>query len=270
MDRYAVLGNPINHSRSPFIHTMFAESTAQNMEYGRLFCPLGEFVKTVDDFRANGGKGLNITVPFKEQAHAYATMLSDRARRAGAVNTLKFNDDGTVYGDNTDGAGFIFDIKRAGWDFTGRRILVLGAGGASRGILGGILDEKPLSVLLVNRTVEKAVVLQQEFGGIEVCSFEDLNCRSDRFEFIINATSLSLNSKLPAIADGLYKDARVYDLMYGSSSNTVFTEHAVKCGAEEAMDGLGMLVGQAAVSFEIWRGVTPEPQPVLDALRQQL
>ena len=146
MDKYAVLGNPINHSRSPFIHTMFAEAESQNMEYGRLLCPLDDFKGTVDAFRKEG-KGLNVTVPFKEQAFAYADILTDRAQRAGAVNTLKFCDDGSVIGDNTDGAGFIYDIKRLGWNFSGKNILVLGAGGAARGIIGSILDEKPESVL---------------------------------------------------------------------------------------------------------------------------
>ncbi|MBQ3775441.1 MAG: shikimate dehydrogenase [Ruminobacter sp.] len=270
MDKYAVLGNPINHSRSPFIHTMFAETTLQNMEYGRLLCPLDDFKNTVDNFRREGGKGLNVTVPFKEQAYAYADTLTDRASKAGAVNTIKFCDDGTVVGDNTDGAGFIYDIKRLGWNFAGKRILILGAGGAARGIIGPILDESPEEILLVNRTLEKAQLIQKNFSQLKVATYESLTGDDISYDVIINATSLSLSGQLPQMNDSLYKGALVYDLMYGKTDTTVFTEYAKEHGATQVSDGLGMLVGQAALSFNLWRGVSPDPAPVLKALREIL
>ncbi len=269
MDKYAVLGNPINHSRSPFIHTMFAEAESQNMEYGRLLCPLDDFKGTVDAFRKEG-KGLNVTVPFKEQAFAYADILTDRAQRAGAVNTLKFCDDGSVIGDNTDGAGFIYDIKRLGWNFSGKNILVLGAGGAARGIIGSILDEKPESVLLVNRTIEKAELIKQSFNEINVTTYDGLLAEGRMFDVIVNATSLSLNGEVPRINESMYSNVLAYDLMYGKTGATVFTDYALSNGAQEVSDGLGMLVGQAALSFNLWRGVAPDPAPVLKALRNQL
>ena len=270
MDKYAVLGNPIKHSRSPAIHAMFRDETSQDMEYGALLCPLGEFAGTVDRFRAEGGKGLNITVPFKEDAFRYADILTDRARTAGAVNTLRFNDDDTVLGDNTDGAGFIADLNRLGCLVSGKRVLVMGAGGAARGILKPLLDEKPAYLFVANRTVAKALALADLFPGIRAGSYEDLN-REGPFDILVNATSGSLSGAVPPLPDNIMADnAWAYDLMYTSTGRTVFLDWAQEHGAGNVSDGLGMLVGQAQESFRLWRGVSPDPERVLKALREML
>src|SRR5574344_1309302 len=199
MDKYAVLGNPIAHSRSPYIHTEFAKSCNQDLIYDKLLCPLDDFKKTVDTFKNSSGKGLNITVPFKEQAYNYATVLTDRANKAGAVNTLKFCDDGSIIGDNTDGAGFIWDLDRLGWSLKGKKVLLLGAGGASRGIIGPIIERLPSSVLLVNRTISKALSIKDIFPSIMVCSYDDLNDANTTFDYIVNCTSLSISGQVPPI-----------------------------------------------------------------------
>lgn len=268
MDKYAVLGNPIGHSKSPFIHTIFAQETNQDMEYGSILSPLDGFKETVDNFRKNGGKGLNITVPFKEEAYKYADNLSDRAKKAGAVNTLKFLDDGSSFGDNTDGFGFIWDLKRLNWEVKDSSILLIGAGGALKGIIGPIMEEKPKNVVLVNRTIEKARAIKELYPSIKVLSFEDLNGSNETFNIVVNCTSLSLSNKLPNISEKfITKNSHVYDLMY-SNKNTIFLDWAKSLGCNNISDGLGMLVGQAALSFNLWRGVMPESKNVFLKLRE--
>ena len=270
MDKYAVLGNPVNHSRSPAIHAMFRDETGQDMEYGTLFCPLGSFRETADSFRSGGGRGLNITVPFKEDAFRYADTLTERAKTAGAVNTLRFNDDGTVRGDNTDGAGFIADLKRLKWPVSGKRVLVMGAGGAARGILMPLQEERPLMLFLANRTVSRAEALAREFPKIVAGSYEDLASLGS-FDLVINATSGSLSGTVPPLPDDIFAPgARAYDLMYTPSGMTVFLEWALSHGCCQVSDGLGMLVGQAGESFRLWRGVSPDSERVLKALREML
>ena len=277
-DLYAVMGNPINHSKSPQIHTEFAEQTGQNLVYSAIQVPLDSFVAEVDKFFKNG-KGLNITVPFKEQAWQYADSYSSRALRAGAVNTLIKKEDGTVHADNTDGVGMVRDIAvNHQTPMKNKRILVLGAGGAVRGILEPVLEEKPAKLVIANRTVEKAQALAEDFQGIsEVtelsgCGFADLAelCKILPFDLIINGTSASLSGDLPPLPDSVVGVETVcYDMMYGAQT-TVFNQWATGLNAAKTIDGLGMLVEQAAESFTLWRGVRPETQSVIAGIREKL
>jgi len=270
MDQYAVFGNPIQHSRSPFIHTLFANQTAQQMIYKAIEAPLDNFEGTLNTFFAGNGKGCNITVPFKEQAFKYAQQLTDRATLAGAVNTLKLTDDGIIIGDNTDGAGLILDLKNNHIPVSNARILLLGAGGAARGVCGPLLAEKPKQLVIANRTFVKAQNLAAIFtlsGNITACEFADL---SGDFDLIINSTSASLNGQVPAISPDLVRsETAIYDMMY-SAQTTVFNAWAKQQGARFVMDGLGMLVGQAAESFAIWRAIKPGSRHVLNELRHSL
>lgn len=268
-DRYAVIGNPIAHSKSPDIHARFAAQTGQHLTYERLLAPIDGFAATVSAFAAQGGKGANVTVPFKLEAHALATVLTERARAAGAVNTLKF-DDAAILGDNTDGIGLVTDIVRnAGVAVHGRRVLLLGAGGAARGVILPLLDEGPAELVIANRTVSKADELARHFaarGAVRASNFTDLQ---DRFDIVINATSASLAADVPAISGKVFGvDTLAYDMMYGKEP-TVFMRFANEHGAM-TRDGLGMLVEQAAESFLAWRGVRPDTAPVFAALRAQL
>ena len=264
-DQYAVVGNPVAHSKSPLIHAEFARQTRQDMAYERLLAPLDGFVKIVEAFRQTGGKGLNVTVPFKEQAFRYASHKTARAEAAGAVNTLKF-DEGGVLGDNTDGAGLVRDLtvnlKQA---LAGKRILLMGAGGAARGVIGPLLADRPAALVLANRTVEKAEQLAEQFGGkFAALSFDAL--AGQRFDVVINATAASLKGELPLLPDSLFNpDALAYDMMYGME--TPFMIWAREHGAAKIADGLGMLVEQAAESFYLWRGVRPDTAPVINLLR---
>jgi shikimate dehydrogenase len=199
MDRYAVFGNPINHSKSPFIHTLFARQTQQQLSYEKIEAPVDEFVSTIRRFFSEGGKGANITVPFKEQAFQLVDQLSPRAKLAGAVNTLKLTDDGVLLGDNTDGAGLIQDLKYHLEELSGKKILLLGAGGACRGVLGPLLEQQPAEIVIANRTESKAEELAQHFssmGRIKACQFANLN---EAFDLIINGTSASLSGSVPDI-----------------------------------------------------------------------
>ena len=277
-DLYAVMGNPINHSKSPQIHTEFAEQTEQNLVYSAIQVPLDSFVAEVDKFFKNG-KGLNITVPFKEQAWQYADSYSSRALRAGAVNTLIKKEDGSVHADNTDGVGMVRDIAvNHQTPMKNKRILVLGAGGAVRGILEPVLEEKPAKLVIANRTVEKAQALAEDFQGIsEVtelsgCGFADLAelCKILPFDLIINGTSASLSGDLPPLPDSIVGIETVcYDMMYGAHT-TVFNQWATGLNAAKTIDGLGMLVEQAAESFTLWRGVRPDTQSVIAGIREKL
>jgi shikimate dehydrogenase len=266
-DHYAVIGNPIAHSKSPQIHAEFARQTEQDLTYGRLLAPTDAFIKTVSEFRARGGRGLNVTLPFKSDAHRFATRLSERARAAQAVNTLKFEGD-AIFGDNTDGAGLVNDLARnLGCVVAGARVLLLGAGGAARGVIKPLLEQQPAQLVLTNRTLGKAHLLVQSLGGgLEAGTYAALAGR--RFDLIVNATSASLAGALPPLPPGVFaRGALAYDMMYGLDE-TPFLAFARAEGAAALADGLGMLVEQAAESFFIWRGVRPDTAPVLKLLRQ--
>lgn len=268
MDLYAVVGNPIHHSKSPRIHGEFAELTGEKLEYTAIQAPIDDFSGSVHSFFDQGGKGLNITVPFKEQAWSLSSQLSDRARLAGAVNTLYQNEKGEICGENTDGVGLVRDLTvNHKISLAGKRILVLGAGGAVRGVLLPILEQNPVSITIANRTVAKAEQLVELFAGrgaLIACGFADLN---GPFDVIINGTSASLQGDLPPLPDSIVSDITVtYDMMYGPDK-TVFNRWAESLQAVQTFDGLGMLVEQAAESFYIWRKVRVDTQPVLVMLR---
>ncbi|MCC2638543.1 MAG: aroE [Moraxellaceae bacterium] len=270
MERYCVFGNPVAHSKSPRIHARFAELTGQALTYEARLAPMDGFAAAVAAFLAEGGRGCNVTVPFKEEAWQLAEIRSARAEKAGAVNTLLQDAEGRLYGDNTDGTGLVRDlVQNAGMALAGRRLLLLGAGGAVRGVLGPLLEERPREIVIVNRTPGKAAQLAQLFadeGRVVAASFADLQ---GPFDGVINGTSASLQGELPPLPPGLFAPgALAYDMMYGAEP-TVFLRWAAEQGAH-TRDGLGMLVEQAAEAFRLWRGVTPPTRPVLDALRAEL
>jgi shikimate dehydrogenase len=269
MDRYAVVGNPIGHSKSPVIHRLFAGQAGQVLSYDKMLVELGAFAEEASAFFALGGRGLNVTLPFKEDAFRYADELTGRAQVAGAVNTLMVRQDGTVLGDNTDGSGLVADLLAQGWPLAGSRILLLGAGGAARGVVQPLLEQDPARLVIANRTPEKAQVIAGAFAGrIEASDYVSLTGSS--FDLIINATSASLAGELPPLPVGLVTpETRVYDMMYGAKP-TAFLSWAQEQGAAHLADGLGMLVGQAAEAFYLWRGVRPQTAPVIEALRAEL
>jgi shikimate dehydrogenase len=270
-DQYAVVGNPIAHSKSPVIHHAFAEQTNQALEYTAVELPIDNFEPKLRELQRLSYKGVNVTVPFKQQAWKVCDERSPRAEDAGAVNTLIFGDDGKISGDNTDGAGLTRDlvnnhsvlIKR-------RKILILGAGGAVRGVLAPLLVLGPTSVTIANRTVNKAQDLADTFhpiGDVKACGYDDLS--NEKFDLIINGTSAGLNQEVPPIPhEVLDINSVCYDMMYNTSAPTAFVEWARTHGASRAIDGLGMLVEQAAESFYVWRGVHPETADVIRSLRQ--
>lgn len=271
-DRYAVIGNPIAHSKSPQIHTLFAEQTGEPVRYEALLGPIDGFVTTVNAFAAEGGRGLNVTVPFKNEAFVLASDYSERALRANAVNTLSWQPaTQNWHGDNTDGVGLVRDLTRnLNIELKGKRLLLLGAGGAAQGVLGPLLDAEPSLVHIANRTAAKAVSLAQYFSDSGETSGGGWNSLvGQQFDVVINGTAASLAGELPPLPEGLLADnAACYDMMYGAKP-TPFMLWASEQGAS-AFDGLGMLVEQAAESFNVWRGVLPEALPVIQALRQQL
>lgn len=265
---YAVMGNPVAHSLSPQIHSMFAQQFEMKLDYRRIHVDVGGFDQAVDSFRASGGQGVNVTVPFKIEAWELADELTERAQAAGAVNTLWFAGD-RIHGDNTDGAGLCRDIiGNLNFRIAEKEVLVVGAGGAVRGVLGTLLDENPASLLVANRSVDKAGILAELFAGrgrIDTGGFESLAGRS--FDLVINGTSASLQGELPPLPDGLFaEDALGYDMMYGLEG-APFLRWAQDHGAARVADGLGMLVEQAAESFHVWHGKRPETAPVIDKLR---
>jgi shikimate dehydrogenase len=269
MDRYAVMGNPVAHSKSPRIHSLFASQTGQQLHYEAIRVESGKLVAAVADFLAAGGKGLNITVPLKQEAWSVAHTRSGRAERAGAVNTLVLESSGKHFGDNTDGAGLVRDLLcNHGSTLQQRRILLLGAGGAARGVIEPLLLEKPSLLVIANRTPGKAVDLARLFcaiGHIEGCGLDDVAGQS--FDLIINATAASLAGKVPEVPDSVVTpDSWCYDMMYGDKP-TAFLLWAQQRGAARCMDGLGMLVEQAAESFFLWRGIRPDTSPVIRQLR---
>lgn len=268
-DRYAVMGNPVSHSKSPQIHRAFARQTGQRIVYEAIQVDPGGFDQAVGNFRAAGGKGLNITVPFKQEAWAYVDERSERAERAGAVNTIIFLETGRVRGDNTDGIGLARDIAvNHGLVIQDKRVLILGAGGAARGVLGPLLAENPAQIVIANRTADKAEALAAEFSNgvpVEGCGFAALG--RVPFDLVINGTAASLHGERLPLPDGIVaQHGACYDMMYGLAVNP-FLQWGEDQGATRLMDGLGMLVEQAAESFYLWRGVRPDTAPVIASLR---
>lgn len=268
---YAVMGNPIGHSQSPRIHALFAKATGLRIDYQAIQVDPGGFEQAVHSFQAAGGQGLNVTVPFKFEARALADRCSPRVELARSANTLKMDSDG-IFADNTDGVGLVNDLQRnLGCSIVGRRVLLLGAGGAASGVVGPVLEQQPLCLIIANRSVDRAVELATRFaacGPVRGLGFDALD--DDEFDIIINATSASLGGHIPQLSAGvLTGTVLVYDMMYGPTS-TPFLQWASQYGAERVADGLGMLVEQAAVSFQIWHGVYPATADVITRLRADL
>lgn len=271
MPRYAVIGNPIEHSQSPFIHRQFAQSLGLELQYDRVLAPLTGFKEVVTKFQTEGGAGLNITLPFKEQAFQLATLTTARARAAGAANTLHFKD-GEIYADNTDGIGLVRDITRnLDFSLTNKSILILGAGGAVRGAIGPLLLEKPEHLTIANRTLSKAQLLASSFGDMgDIRALEYANLAGLTFDIVINATSTGLNGDNLPLPNGIFKpEGLAYDMMY-KMGLTPFLKQAQAYRAAQLADGLGMLVEQAAESFYIWHGQRPNTRPVMNQLRDIL
>lgn len=268
-DQYAVIGNPVAHSKSPLIHAEFARETGQDMTYVAIYAEIPQFETEVQRFRDRGGRGLNVTLPFKHRAYALAQKRTTRADRARAVNTLVLGD--SVSGDNTDGAGLVRDlVHNLGCAVRGRRVLLMGAGGASYGVCGALLEHGPARLVVANRTREKAVALCAHFRAqdntsvLSDSSYEAL--AENQFDIVINATSAGLAGEMPALPPDVFAaGATAYEMVYGTT--TPFMSFAAAHGAQVA-DGLGMLVEQAAESFHLWRGVRPDTQSVIALLRQ--
>lgn len=271
MDRYLVIGNPISHSLSPLIHRLFAAQTGQELDYTTYQCPTDAFAEHAAAFFADGGRGCNVTVPFKQDAANFATKLTPRAELAGAVNTLKPLDDGPILGDNTDGAGLVQDLRLHGISCKGQHVLLVGAGGAARGVLLPLLEQQPAQITITNRTFAKAQALAELFspyGAIQAVPMEQLEHVQP--QLIINATSASLQGQRAALPGALIQERTVvYDMMYGAQ-DTAFISWAREQGAHFCLDGLGMLVAQAAESFALWRGIRPGGRAVLAELRRNL
>lgn len=270
IDRYAVFGNPVAHSKSPFIHTCFAEQTGQLLVYTAEFVETGDFKNAVARFAEHNGKGLNITVPFKQEAWLLATRRSERAERAGAVNTLVINGKDDYYGDNTDGVGLTRDlIKNYQLQLKDKHILIIGAGGAVRGVIEPLLAARPASLTIANRTREKAMQLEEDFsdlGNIRGCGLDEFG--ADNYDVIINGTSASLSGELPALPETLiHQHTFCYDMMYATEA-TPFMRWAQQHGARQVVDGKGMLVEQAAESFRLWRSCEPDTAAVIEALTE--
>ena len=295
MDNYGVIGNPIAHSQSPRIHGLFAEQTSQALTYRAIFSHPDEFTATVEAFRQSGGRGLNVTLPFKEQAWQYVNHSTARADRVKAVNLIRFDAPDRVHGDSTDGAGLIRDLANNRMAIKNKRVLLIGAGGAVRSVLGSLIDEEPAAITIVNRTrsrAEQLIELFPEAGGLldtrgfdelagnspDTRGFDELAGNSpdtrgfdelagSSYDLVINGTSAGLaGSPLPLPDSILAPGACCYDMAYGPASD-LFLDWAANNGAANSSDGLGMLVEQAAESFYLWRGIHPETQPVIDALR---
>jgi shikimate dehydrogenase len=268
-DRYCVFGNPVGHSKSPVIHSTFAEQTGESLEYTAIEAPLEDFGGAWRAFVAEGGRGANVTVPFKEDAYRLCDSLSEQAQRAGAVNTLTLKADGSVEGHNTDGIGLVADLERQQVRLEGARILVLGAGGAVRGALETLLSRRPASLRLANRTAAKAEALARDFADLGPVLGGGYDAVDERYDLVINGTSASLAGDLPPLPEDLFNEGAVaYDMMYGAEP-TVFLAWSAERGASTS-DGLGMLVEQAAAAFERWRGVTPDTGPLHRKLRAEL
>lgn len=270
VDNYAVMGNPIAHSKSPQIHTLFAQDTGQWLRYSSILVDLDGFSKAVHDFFRNGDLGLSITTPFKEEAWQMAEVKTPRAEKAGAVNTLWMDLEGRLNGDNTDGLGLVSDLKcNHQITLKDKRILILGAGGAVRGVLEPVMAEQPVELVIANRTVSKAEALAHLFADkpVSACGFEAIQ---GEFDLIINGTTSSLQGEMPPVPSStVARHSCCYDMMYGAEP-TIFLQWGHSLGAAQTIDGLGMLVEQAAEQFSIWRGVRPETESVLVQLRKEL
>lgn len=276
--RYAVIGNPVAHSRSPAIHAQFARQTGIDLEYGRIIAPLDGFVAAVERFRDDGGRGLNVTLPFKLEAFAWATRHSERAAEAGAVNTLRFDGvDGagavpTAFGDNTDGAGLVRDlVERHAFALDGRSVLLLGAGGAARGVVGPLLDAGVTRLVVTNRSAPNGRRLVDAFAARAIHPvFVPFDAVEPGFDLIIDASGSGLRDEAVPLTDAVFGSAALaYDLFYAAQP-TAFVRQALAAGCTRACDGLGMLVEQAAESFLVWHGVRPDTEPVYRSLRQTL
>ncbi|MEM1112886.1 MAG: shikimate dehydrogenase [Pseudomonadota bacterium] len=270
--RYAVFGNPIKHSRSPAIHAAFASQCAQDLQYRAVKVELEQFAAAAGRFFGDGGAGLNVTVPFKGDAFDFADERTERAERAGAVNTLVRREDGSVLGDTTDGVGIVRDmIVNLGWTVRDQRLLIVGAGGAVRGVLESLLREKPRELLIVNRTADKAAALAERFAGLGRLEGGGMDLLAGRdFDLLINASSAGLSGEAPALSgDILTERSCCYDMIYGADP-TPFMRWAAHHAAWAVADGLGMLVEQAAESFYLWRGLRPETRPVINEQRSLL
>jgi len=270
LDLYAVMGNPIAHSKSPRIHRLFADQTGQAIQYEAILVPEDGLTTAIAAFVERGGRGLNITVPFKEQAWVLANQQSPRAARARAVNTLKIDGISRLYGDNTDGVGLVRDLlQNHGVTLAGKRVLILGAGGAVRGVLAPLLEQSPTSIMIANRTEDKARALAADFtdlGHVQGGGFDQVK---GQYDIVINGTAASLHGALPDIPAQSVSGSQCYDMMYGAAP-TVFLQWATQQGAAMTIDGLGMLVEQAAESFFVWRGMRPATAPVIAILRAEL
>lgn len=269
MDQYLVYGNPIKQSKSPSIHTAFAKETHQQLQYKSQLAEIDDFEIAVNKFIREGGKGANVTAPFKEQAMAMCDVLSEHAKFSGAVNTLTFKN-GKIYGDTTDGVGLVNDLLSHQVLLKNSKILLLGAGGASKGVVLPLLNQKPLHLTIANRTVSKAEAIAKQYSDqpISAMSFDKANQQT--FDVIINATSAGLSGSGVPISENIITSNTVcYDMTYGKNL-TPFLQLATQLKAKQVIDGLGMLVGQAAESFYLWRGVRPEGRAVLTALRAEL
>lgn len=269
MDKYLVYGNPIAQSRSPFIHLQFAKQSRQSIEYQTCLSTEQDFCHDVKAFIEQGGKGANVTAPFKEQAMKLCDSLSAGAKAAGAVNTLLFKD-GKIFGDNTDGIGLVADLRNQHVLLRNKRILLMGAGGAARGVILPLLAEQPEQLTLVNRTPSKAQFLADMFADSRLDVIDYQQTQNQHFDLIINATSASLTAHLPPLSSQCIRQNTVcYDMVYGATLSP-FLVWCEQQGANKVIDGLGMLVGQAAASFKLWRNVDVTQQIVLSELRQQL
>ncbi len=269
-DHYAVIGNPVAQSKSPLIHAEFSRQTGEGIRYGAILAPVDEFARAIADFQQQGGKGLNVTVPFKLEAFRMCGRVSGRADAAEAVNTLVFEEDDIV-GDNTDGAGLVRDVtSNLEFPLTGKRVLLVGAGGAARGVIMPILEREPDILVIANRTPQKAYDLQRRFSGhgkVAAVAYHDL--RGEHFDLVINATSASLYGELPPLPLGIFAPRSLaYDMMYGKGQ-TPFLQFARLQGAEYLADGIGMLVEQAAESFFVWRGIRPRTDVLIKMLRPE-
>ena len=275
MDRYAVIGNPVSHSKSPLIHKAFSEQTGERLSYEKIEGGLSSFESDVRDFFTKpNNKGLNVTVPFKERAYALCDELTPRAKAAEAVNTLYLNN-GDLVGDNTDGRGLVVDLEQNyGVALRDKRILLIGAGGASKGVMLPLLEANPDRLVVTNRTLSKAEQLVGRYKGNpdfpeygDKVFSESFDALDEAFDVVINGTSASLSGELPKISPAIFSDSTyVYDMMYGDQE-TVFNRWAIRCGAKQTMDGLGMLIEQAAEAFRVWRNIMPDTKEYRSSLR---
>jgi len=269
MDVYGVIGNPINHSKSPKIHLLFGQQVGHDIYYQKIPATDENFISTIETFFTEGGKGLNITIPFKEKAFHLADSLSNNAQSCGSVNTFTFSEDGRIHGESTDGIGLIKDLENNQISLENTRILILGAGGATRGIVPALFSSSVRSIVLCNRTMEKAELLQEEFLPYGETIYQASEELSGSFDLIINATSASLSGEIPDMPDTIIPGSVCYDLAY-TYGETPFQKWTKQNNSEKSLQGWGMLVEQAAESFYIWRGVRPKTEEIIQKLQAEL